>query len=485
MADLMADPGRVAAVLRRMQTRQKQYQTFQDYYNGKHPLAFATPKFETAFGKLFKEFADNLCPAVVNAVRDRLEVSGFGVEGDKAGVAGEDAWMIWQENRLDALAKATHRAVLTKGDAYIIVWPDAQGNPKIFLNKADHIYVQYDAEDPERILWALKAWAIEADGYTRQRLNIYYPDRIEKYISPSSAVASELLGPNGMPLSSLLGGWERFQGPEDLSWPIPNPFEQVPVFHFANDAEPGDLGRSHLTDAVPIQDMLNKGIADTLVNMEYSAVPQRYVIGLERQYDDDTGTEINPFEVGAGRLWQAVDPEVKFGQFDAADSIKLIAVVNDARLEVARVTGTPLHYLMLQSGDFPSGEAQRAAETRHISIVDNAKVLLGNDWEDVMRFALRIRSEAVPPRLTTQWRDKTPRSEHEFAQSMQIKGQFISQEQVLREWGYSDEDIKRITEEKAAASQQAIVQQQQMAEATGKLFDRGEDPGDSSDSEAE
>src|SRR5438874_13682478 len=50
------------------------------YYRGDHDLRFATEKFQNAFGLLFREFAMNLCPAIVDAVKGKLIVTGFGVE---------------------------------------------------------------------------------------------------------------------------------------------------------------------------------------------------------------------------------------------------------------------------------------------------------------------------------------------------------------------------------------------------------------------
>ena len=47
------------------------------YYRGDHDLAFATEKFENAFGSLFREFALNLCPSICDAVRDKLKIDGF------------------------------------------------------------------------------------------------------------------------------------------------------------------------------------------------------------------------------------------------------------------------------------------------------------------------------------------------------------------------------------------------------------------------
>src|SRR4051794_40153293 len=53
------------------------------YYNGDHPLQFATSKFKEAFGNLFHAFADNWCPIVVDAPVERLRIIGFRQRGQE------------------------------------------------------------------------------------------------------------------------------------------------------------------------------------------------------------------------------------------------------------------------------------------------------------------------------------------------------------------------------------------------------------------
>lgn len=59
--------------------RSSHYAKNERYYRGDHDLAFATEKFANAFGSLFREFALNLCPAICDAVRDKLRITGFSV----------------------------------------------------------------------------------------------------------------------------------------------------------------------------------------------------------------------------------------------------------------------------------------------------------------------------------------------------------------------------------------------------------------------
>jgi len=40
---------------------------------------------------------------------------------------------------------------------------------------------------------------------------------------------------------------------------------------------------------------------------------------------------------------------------------------------------------MLQTGDFPSGEAQRAAETRFLKKIEDRQGAFGTAWQDVIK----------------------------------------------------------------------------------------------------
>jgi hypothetical protein len=99
------------------------------YYNGRHDLEFATRQVALAFGGGFRTLCDNLCPAVVDSVSDRLRV--MGVSSDDQAIADE-AWAIWQRNRMDVRAPETHHESLLNGDGYALVWPDKTNDAVIW-----------------------------------------------------------------------------------------------------------------------------------------------------------------------------------------------------------------------------------------------------------------------------------------------------------------------------------------------------------------
>ena len=91
----------------------------------------------------------------------------------------------------------------------------------------------------------------------------------------------------------------------------------MPVFHFANNADLAEFGRSELEPAMPVQDGLNKSVLDMLVAMEFAAYRQRWAAGIEMTIDAD-GNPAAPFKAGVDHVWIAENPGARFGDFDGA-----------------------------------------------------------------------------------------------------------------------------------------------------------------------
>lgn len=445
----------IDAALKAFRATASNYREYDDYYDGVHRLAFATEKFRNAFGSLFRAFADNLCPAVVDAVADRLEPIGFEVE-DGPEQAADMAWDIWTRNRMDRRAGEAHLDALRAGDAYLVVWPNPDDSyPTLYPNPGSHMRVWYDDERPSVVSGAAKLWELD-DG--RMRLNMYYVDRIEKYVTRAKVTG-------GIPQKGTAFDPYEVEGE---AWPLPNEYGVVPVFHFANNASIGQMGRSELRDVIPLQDALNKAVADMLVAMEFVAFPQRWATGLEVEIDESTGKPKAPFTPGVDRVWAVGSELAKFGQFDPSDLTQFLGVQDNLRLEIARVSGTPLHYLMLGGGEFPSGEAMKTAEARFLAKVKDRQVAFGNAWEDALGLAVRM-AGGPEARLSMLWTDPTPRSDREMVEiGVMKKDVGVSERQIQLELGYSEEQIERMAKEREE-------QTQQLGDAMLGAFERGQD----------
>jgi len=425
------------------------YRKTRRYYAGEQDLQFASEKFASTFGNLFREFALNLCPAIVDAVRDKLKISQF--QNAECGLRNEEqksathctneaeriAAEIWRLNRMAIRSGEVHKEALKNGDAYVIVWPGGDGRVQIVPQSAETCTVHYDEDEPGRIAWAAKTWR---DADKRTRLNLFFPDRIEKYVADDRH--GQFL-PDARSFASVQSYESKVQSPTlDLGpGTLDNPFRMVPVFHFANNADIGTFGRSELDDAMAVQDGLNKSVLDMLVAMEVCSFRQRWIAGIEVKVDPETGKEIPPFTTSMNNVWMTENTDARFGEFGASDLEQFLKVKDGFRIDMASVTGTPLYYLMPQIRGFPSGESLRKAETRFLAKVRDRQEQFGAVWEDAVSFALRL--AGLPDvSLSTQWEDPSPTNERDVLENLRIKRDLgIPPEQILREAGYPNAEF--------------------------------------------
>jgi len=433
---------------------------YDDYYSGRHRLAFASTKFREAFGDLFSAFAVNICGLVVDAVVERLHVEGFRL-GEPSGDA--DAWRIWQANQLDSESELAHREALIKRTSYALVWdwPEldrpwwlrGSGDlPRITYEDASEMVVDVDPGDRRVRRAALKMW--QGDDST-VFATMYLPDRIEKWQRSRNAFG--------------LAGWQ----PREVDgepWPLPNPLGAVPVVPLANRSRLVAPPMSELTDVVPIQDAYNKLIADMMVASEFAAYPQRYAIGLELPTGED-GTQA-PIIAAVSRLWEGRvpdgwsrenNPDPRFGEFETAKLSNYVEAA-DMLLHVgAFVSRTPPHYFVGKASDLPSGESIKSGETGLTSKVRSRMRPLGEGHEEVIRLGFAVIGDGRARVLNSEtiWGDPETRSESEQVDALvKLRYLEVPLQQLWKDKGYSETEIARFR-----------IMRQEMALELGATFD--------------
>lgn len=442
-------------VLKHLRAKAGTYGLYRQYYDGVHRLAFTTERWRSEFGLMVKGVADNHCPTVVDTLVDRLEIVGFSGSGD------ERAKELWKNNRMDLRSGELHKEAAKQGDAFLLIWPDESNEPIFYLETADKMCVRYSVETPGKVVFAGKAW-IDYDD--KAYATLYYPDRIEKYIT--KVKVSGLLLPDKGDAST----WEQRTvvvgvdvddtGTEtELTepWPLPNPFGRVPIFHFPNDGTLGGYGRSELRDVIPLQDILNKDLSDRLITQEFHSFPQRWAIGLQPDYDAE-GNAKSP-KAGPDRLWFTDNEAAKFGQFDASSLQGFIDIAENDRMEIARVSKTPVHQVAGMTGTPPSGEALRTMESPLMAKVEDRQSLYGAVWEDAMEFAVSLPSGTGEFDLTCDWKDTTSISDKEKAEGLVLKQTLgVPKQQLWKELGYTPEEIEEMLAMEAEAAEEAAAQ---------------------------
>jgi hypothetical protein len=439
--------------------RRPYYELYEAYYDGRHRLAFASDRFTTAFGSLFRAFASNLCPTVVDVLADRLQVLGFADAGN-ADAESLPAQGVWDDSRMDAQAGDLHREALVKGDAYLIVWQDTSGFPQLYLQDSRQVIVAYDSQQPGRVRFAVKVWPVDGAW----RVTAYYDDRIERYVTRRrSRTASQDFPAKASTLRPITP--EDVGADEDANPVVAHAWGVVPVFHFPNNSRIGALGRSELHDVIPLQDALNKTIADLLVGSEFHALPQRYTVGLEAPLDKH-GRPV-PAPVKPGEIL-ALPAQSSAGQFPAADLRPMREIADGFALDIARVSGTPLHLMMLHGADWPSGEALKTAEARLVKKARDRIATWGPVWADAMSLALRMGQQDATRIRALYDTPETRVSEREQGETAVIHQTAgiprpVTWKNVL---GYSDEQIEQMI---AQAAEEARAR----AENARRAFNAG------------
>jgi len=420
--------------------RQDAYTAYREYYDGDHDTQLTKRLRAFLQVKIGQEFNDNYCPIVVDALVERLTVTGF----DAGETQGEQVWDWWTQNRMDGGQGVAHLSAVRDGDAYLIVeWDNEEKRPvfipELAYDGSEGVKIHYSKERRDVVEFASKRWRVESGDDTgkMRRLNLYYPDRIEKYASHDDAFE---------------GAWQPFEEPGQ-PWPIPW-VGIVPVIHFKNREQGYHYGQSELKDVIPLQNALNKSIIDLLGAADITAFRTYWATG-----DDPSGLEISP-----GSWIYSLKPpgEVEFGVFSGEDLAPLIALKDTFVTEIARVSRTPLSYFQV-TGAVSAEGTQKQQESGLVARAKNRQVSFGNAWEDAMILARRLWNEFGPggmdeaQPISCQWQDPQTRNEKEHLETLTLKaGLGVPEETLWSEMGYSAEQIATMAaqrgEERAASS---------------------------------
>lgn len=416
--------------------RAKALALFKAYDEGEHRLLFATEKYRNTFADLFREFADNLCDDVVNGITDRLQITSWSAADKGLGASADAAW---ERNRGESRTGAIHRHAFRDGDGFAIVQEDKNRKGRFYKQDPRTMCVRYDADNPDEMALVGKVWK---DG-SRYRANLYYPDRTERYATRGLGQGGGL--PKAEAFKPLQAGDPGLvaAGLEDFRQEV----DHIPVYHFPN-GELSEYGRSILVGVIPLQDALNKAVADMLVSMEFTAYPQRHATGLQDEIDPVTGQVIDrAAKAGPGSILKGPQGAV-FGQFDAATPDAFLAVQDAFKIEIARKGLLPPHAITLRSGTStpPSGVSLLVAEGRTIKCARDRQRDWGPEHRRMMADVLSIDMGTTvdPNDLKQGWAPPETRDMKALLEELGLKVALgLPEREALIEAGYDPDDVDK------------------------------------------
>lgn len=402
---------------------------FEAYYNGLQTnWSMTTAKYQQYFRQMLGAVSDNWMPIVVDATAERLNVQGFRM-GTRD--ADDDAWNIWQYNNMDLLSDCLHTSVLTCGLGFITVWKSEFDNYPVLLSPEHpcEVYVAIAPGNRKRVA-AIKRWFDEWTGETRA--DIYLPDGIYKFLK-------------------VKDNWQLLES-------LPNPLGVIPIVPFFNrtSLRVGSY-RSEIADVLSTQDQINKLVVDMMIASEFGAFRQRWMTGVDIPLDEN-GKPVETFKSMTDRIWILEDPDARMGEFQATDLTNYVSAIESRVQSLASRSRTPPHYLLGQSGSFPSGESIKSTEAGLTSKSKKHMKEYGEPYEETMSLAFAVMDDPRSQIRDSEviWADPETRTESEHVDAlMKLRGLNVPIEQLWLDAGYTPPQIEQF---KDLLRQEALLQ---------------------------
>jgi hypothetical protein len=502
-----------------MQKRQDQWeriQSYRDYAEGEQTAVLTKAQKILLVGandsgdpNSDPEFSLNVCGTIVDVEADRLDVQTITVTQEGNDAENErlsglvEKW--WADSRMDEGLQSATWSACRDGDGFLIVWyetlpdPDSPTDvrpvaPRLAVNKA------YDGEDagveafyedgnPARPMVAIKTWNVQRPGIQQdtvvRRRNVYYEDRVEKYLS-NGQMAGSYQDADWRPLRDGDPDWEKGLQSVTLIDPYGQPYPAavfwwtdtgdqfgaplgIPVAHLRRQAHGEAHGRSAIADVVPgLQDAINDSAVSVWAAEKLAGFKIKWATG----YDPDSD---GPLFIFPGAMEYSAEPDTRFGQFDESDLRQLVDVKNGFIKDAAMITNTPLSFFNI-SGDIPAEGTLKQLEAGLLVKTKRNQVAFGNAIEDAARMMLKLEAvfgtevtlsleEIDRLEITCEWRPAETRNEVadiEVAKAWKDLG--VSDKFIFQKLGFTSAEIAEIETDLAKRRQETIAQMQKMVE---------------------
>lgn len=404
------------------------------YYAGEQPLSFLSKEAKEALGDRLRVLSVNYPRLIVDALSERLRVIGFTINGQPA----QQIWQAWETAGFEDGHGVAHTEALTLGRSFVTVWADSTGAPTLTVESPHEVAVIRDPVTRE-VTAAAKRW--REDG--RARAILFTPERVYEYVSSARVPEGGSIPPEG---------WAHVSN-------RPNPLGEVPVVPFINRGRLLDVdGVSEMSDVTDLTDAICKLLADLMVSSEFGSRPRRWATGMEvkeeerRDEDGNVVTDedgepvmdaVNPFGNEARRVWQAEEPEAKFGQFSTADLTGYGSAVELMLQSISAVSGLPAHYLGIHGDQPASADAIRSAEASLVARCHARMRSFGPSWAKVASLTAAVENGARPQRVEVVWGNPETRTIAQEADAVTklVQANILPTEEALARLGYGPDQI--------------------------------------------
>ena len=389
------------------------------YYTGDHPLPFVPRKLKSEFRAMLKRSQSNFMRIVVDAPAERLRLQGFRARGEE--LADEDTWAWWLDNHMNVDWNIAITDAIKMARSYVSVWRyEGRDDVTVQVEDPRGTFVEYDQMERHKRAAGLRVWN---DDWTNLiRADVWLPDACYQFVGEKDTFSASKLWPPAWTPGDLIDDDEvRFLNTVSREDPAPdlsqwcrqweelgivkNPWNEIPLVPLVNRASTtGRDGESEIDDVYRTQDRINAGLFNRDLGAWTTAYRQKWATGLEIPEDPETGKPVEPFDAAVDRLWASEDPATRFGSFESTNPEQFIAPIEQDIKHIAVQTRTPRHYLV-ESGQTPSGDSIKSAESGLVAKVEDKQPYLGASASEIVRLRNVMLGRKDAPPVEAIWSD--------------------------------------------------------------------------------
>lgn len=435
---------------RKLEEQRKHAQQFDEHYSGDREIELIRRDYAEVFGTdEIDPPRTNVSAVGVDALTERLEVTGFRVGDDDDQAGANVARDIWRRNDLDVMSPIAHTEAAVKAVSFALVWPDEQDRAVISIEDAEQMAVARRDVAPYDVIAALKVYR---DWWDDELAVLYRPNGMYKFRARRGRIGQAgrdgqqgriWTPPRSAPIADERSRWTPRE-PEFT--PAPTVWNgRVPVVELANRQRLMRAPASEIKPIAPLADAHTKLLSDLVLAASFGAIPVRTATGVELPQDPRTGEKYSPFDVRADRMMLSEDSNARFGTLQASDLAGYVAALDLVIERIMMVTRAPKHYYGGGGQTHTSGETLKASEATLVRRIQGLLPRHGMAWPRVIELALAVESDEYRNApVMTRWGDVETRIEAQSVDAAaKLKEMGVPLEVVLERIGFDAATVRR------------------------------------------
>lgn len=321
----------------------------------------------------------NLLKLVVDSVTQAMYVDGYRAPG---AADDEQAWDIWQRNRMDARQIGVHRAALGYGESFLTVLPGQLGDElvPVLRGASPRALTASWGDDDE---WPLCALERRRGGW-----RLLDDEAVYVFTGGDDLGTREL----------------EFAGAQAHDVGVCPVVRYRATFDLDEDLD-GEAWGEVTETLMNLQDQINVTTFGLLVAQHYGAFRQRYILGWLAENEEAR------LKASASKLWTFEDhpQDITVGEFAQTDLSGYIDSREASIRHLATVSQTPAHELLGQLVNL-SAEALAAAEAAQRRKITERQTVMGEAHEQALELAGDLAGYATDPSAWVRWKDTEARA---------------------------------------------------------------------------